>query len=206
MTDYSRVNDFSAKDGLTTGNPSKLIKGSEVDDDFDAIVTAVATKANKAVPATTGNLASLSATGDLQDSGGTGGVEAGTAMLFYQSAAPTGWTKNTTASLNDHALKIVTSETWVSGTQGTTVFSSVFGAVGGSTTLTSAQSGLPAHTHQIRVNDVSLGGGNWAQGENAGPSTSFASNANTAANASQGHTHVTPAIKYLDMIIATKDA
>ena len=203
MTDYSRVNDFSAKDGLTTGNPSKLIKGSEVDDDFDAIVTAVATKANKAVPATTGNLASLSATGDLQDSGGTGGVEAGTAMLFYQSAAPTGWTKNTTASLNDHALKIVTSEAWVSGTQGTTAFSSVFGAAGGSTTLTAAQSGLPAHTHTAaaRSNQIETTGGAVAQG--------YAVDSNTGStggtSASSGHTHTTPSIKYLDIIIATKD-
>lgn len=81
MSDYSRVNDFSAKDGLTTGNPSKLIKGSEVDDDFDAVVTAVATKADKAVPASSNNVALLSATGNLVDSGLTAYSAADAATL-----------------------------------------------------------------------------------------------------------------------------
>ena len=44
MADYARQNDFSAKDALSTGDAAKLIKGSEVDAEFDAIVTAVATK------------------------------------------------------------------------------------------------------------------------------------------------------------------
>ena len=45
MADYSRQNDFSAKDALSSGDASKLIKGSEVDAEFDAIVTSIATKA-----------------------------------------------------------------------------------------------------------------------------------------------------------------
>ena len=45
MADYARQNDFSAKDALSTGDAAKLIKGSEVDEELDAIVTAVATKA-----------------------------------------------------------------------------------------------------------------------------------------------------------------
>ena len=44
MSDYTRVNDFSAKDALSTGDALKVIKGSEVDAELDAIVTAVATK------------------------------------------------------------------------------------------------------------------------------------------------------------------
>ncbi len=48
MSDYSRQNDFSAKDSLATGDSNKLIKGSEVDAEFDALVTAVATKYDSA--------------------------------------------------------------------------------------------------------------------------------------------------------------
>ncbi len=44
MSDYSRVHDFSVKDALATGNPSKQIVGSEVDDELDAIVTAILSK------------------------------------------------------------------------------------------------------------------------------------------------------------------
>ena len=36
------------------------------------------------------------------------GIESGTRMLFHQTAAPVGWTKDTTANLNDTALRIVT--------------------------------------------------------------------------------------------------
>lgn len=44
MSDYVRQHDFSPKDALVHGDPNKLILGVEADDEFDAIVTAVATK------------------------------------------------------------------------------------------------------------------------------------------------------------------
>ena len=44
MSNYTPITDFGAKDALSTGNPSKLILGTEVDAEFDAIATAVATK------------------------------------------------------------------------------------------------------------------------------------------------------------------
>lgn len=92
-------------------------------------------------------------------------VPSGTAMLFQQTSAPTGWTKQTTH--NDKALRVVSG---AAGSGGTTAFSSVFAsrtpagtianttATGtissttdtgtvGSTTLTTTQ--MPAHTHTI---------------------------------------------------------
>lgn len=69
MADYSKTTNFTAKDSLPTGNPSKTILGSEHDTEYSNIQTAIATKANKTgAPATTNNLAMLSATGDLADS------------------------------------------------------------------------------------------------------------------------------------------
>lgn len=46
MSDYTKLTDFSVKDALPTGDPSKVVRGSELDDEFDAIETAVLTKAD----------------------------------------------------------------------------------------------------------------------------------------------------------------
>ncbi len=69
MSDYTRQKDFSAKDALTTGDPDKIIKGADVDEEFDAIVTAIATKQDAVSGAITGHVATLSSTGLVQDSG-----------------------------------------------------------------------------------------------------------------------------------------
>ena len=44
MSDYTQVNDYSAKDALSTGNPLKIIKGSDIDAELAAISTAIASK------------------------------------------------------------------------------------------------------------------------------------------------------------------
>jgi len=44
LSNYTPITDFSVKDALATGNPSKLILGSEVDAEFAAIQTAVNSK------------------------------------------------------------------------------------------------------------------------------------------------------------------
>lgn len=48
MTDYVKNTDYAAKDNLLTGNPAKLVKGAELDTEFNDIVTAIATKADSA--------------------------------------------------------------------------------------------------------------------------------------------------------------
>jgi hypothetical protein len=87
-----------------------------------------------------------------------GGFPAGTRMSFQQTAAPTGWTKDTTAGLDNSAMRIVTGSVSSGGTQGfTTAFasqtptgsvtiSSVSGSAG-ATTLTTPQ--IPSHTHEL---------------------------------------------------------
>ncbi len=44
MSDYTKVTDFASKDALAPGNPSKVVKGTEIDAEFELIETAVATK------------------------------------------------------------------------------------------------------------------------------------------------------------------
>ena len=54
MTDYAKTTDFQAKDALPSGDANKVVKGTEFEAEFDNIVTAVASKANKASPTFTG--------------------------------------------------------------------------------------------------------------------------------------------------------
>lgn len=55
MSNYVKLTDYAAKDALSTGNPLKLIKGTEINDDLNAVQTAVATKADLASPDFLGN-------------------------------------------------------------------------------------------------------------------------------------------------------
>ena len=62
MSNYSKTTDFAAKDALATGNANKIVKGTEIDDEFDAIQTAVNTKADKNNAALTGTPTAPTAT------------------------------------------------------------------------------------------------------------------------------------------------
>jgi hypothetical protein len=48
MSDYSQVTSFGPKDALITGDPNKVIRGTEFDSEFSAISTAIATKYDSA--------------------------------------------------------------------------------------------------------------------------------------------------------------
>ena len=63
MSDYTKLTNFAVKDGYTTGNPAKVIKGTELDDEFNAIATAVATKVDSTdvIPVATGGTGSTTA-------------------------------------------------------------------------------------------------------------------------------------------------
>lgn len=54
MSNYTKLTDFASKDALPTGNANKIVKGTEIDDEFEAIETAIQTKADKNSPALTG--------------------------------------------------------------------------------------------------------------------------------------------------------
>lgn len=68
----------------------------------------------------------------------------GTRMVFHQTSAPTGWTKETDAAYNDIALRVVTGTV---GNGGTNAFSDVFNTAitTDGHTLTSAE--MPSHEH-----------------------------------------------------------
>jgi hypothetical protein len=61
MSNYTKLTNFASKDSLASGNPLKVIKGTEIDDEFESIETAVATKADLASPTFTGTPAATTA-------------------------------------------------------------------------------------------------------------------------------------------------
>lgn len=61
MSNYSKTTDFAAKDSLSTGNANKIVKGTEINDEFSAIQTAVNSKANTNSPTLTGTPAAPTA-------------------------------------------------------------------------------------------------------------------------------------------------
>lgn len=143
------------------------------------------------------------------------GFASGTLMLFQQTAAPTGWTKQTTH--DNKALRVVSG---TAGSGGTTAFTSVFtnqtvstsisvsGTTGG-TTISESQ--MPSHRHTSGI--FNIGGEDYnAQGfGNATPIyTGF-----TGGNGSHNHSFsgsgsgtssaVTLNVAYVDLIIASKN-
>lgn len=62
MSNYTKATNFTSKDSLVSGNPSKLVRGSELDTEFAAIQVAVNSKADSASPTITGtaSIATLS--------------------------------------------------------------------------------------------------------------------------------------------------
>ena len=129
-----------------------------------------------------------------------GGFPSGTKMLFQQTAAPTGWTKDTTAAINDSILRFVTGSVTPSG--GSVAFSAWNAQTGvGATTLSTAQ--MPAHTHLLGAPNNVAG----LQGGSQGKVGSTAGNSATGSTGGGGsHTHtLTHGVKYYDAIIASKD-
>lgn len=144
----------------------------------------------------------------------------GTLMLFQQTTAPTGWTKQTTH--DNKALRVVTG---TAGSGGTTAFTSVFtnqtptitlsGLSAAATTLAVSQ--MPSHNHstnwfgaasstlQANINEVPLWSGyasavtttTGAQGGGGSHSHSVSGSASSST--------VTLNVQYVDLIIASKN-
>jgi hypothetical protein len=54
MSNYTKSTNFATKDALSSGNALKIVKGTEIDTEFNNIQTAIATKADLTSPALTG--------------------------------------------------------------------------------------------------------------------------------------------------------
>jgi hypothetical protein len=105
MANYTKTTNFAAKDALTTGDPAKIVRGTEINTEFDNIATAVATKQDALSPAagvaafiatpTSANLATA-----VTDETGTGALVFATSPTLITPALGTpasGNLSNTTA-------------------------------------------------------------------------------------------------------------
>jgi hypothetical protein len=127
-------------------------------------------------------------------------IPSGTAMVFYQASAPSGWTS--VAGPNDRALRVVSAGGSGGTGGGSNSFSTVFAqTVVGSHTLTTAE--MPAHTHSLNgifdntgvENVATCGNFNFQLGGTSGSAGS---------GGSHNHT-ITMAITFSDVIICTKN-
>jgi hypothetical protein len=66
MSNYTKSTNFATKDTLTSGDPLKIVKGTEINTEFDNIATAVNSKSDTASPTFTGTVtaAALTTTGN----------------------------------------------------------------------------------------------------------------------------------------------
>ena len=148
-------------------------------------------------------------------------MDVGTRMLFQQTAAPTGWTKETSATYNDAALRFQTGTVTTGGANG---FIATMNAAGttatdgsgtsGGFTLTTAE--IPSHAHQqqaFTTNNIATAIAQTASSPNSTP-TATAIPSTQATGGGGSHAHSTPAhahtlnsfaLKFVDCIICTKD-
>jgi hypothetical protein len=54
MSNYVKASNFATKDTLPTGDSNKIVKGTEIDNEFNAIAGAISSKADIASPSFTG--------------------------------------------------------------------------------------------------------------------------------------------------------
>lgn len=161
------------------------------------------------------SVASVGTTGQVLTSNGAGalpsfqdnsaGFASGTKLLFVQTSAPTGWTKDTSNN-NNSALRVVTGS---ASTGGTVDFTTAFV----SQSVTGTNAGYTLTTADIASHQHTLGCATTTGVTTGGSATCFtAPNQNTGATGGGGsHTHtftgnaINLAVKYVDVIVASKD-
>lgn len=100
MSNYTKSTNFAIKDSLVTTDPAKIIKGTEIDNEYNAISNAIASKADVNSPALTGTPTAPTATAGTNTTqiascafAIANGVPSGVILLWSGSIAsiPTGW-------------------------------------------------------------------------------------------------------------------
>jgi len=182
MTNYTQSTNFATKDALTSGDPLKIVKGTEINTEFANIAIAVATKADLASPTFTGTPSLPTGTTGVTQSYGTsstllattafvqGAILTGEIKMWGTATAPSGYLlcNGTAVSRTTYAaLFAIYSTTFGSG-DGSTTFNlpdfrnrmpigagTTYSAAdtGGSATTTLQIANLPAHTHANTLTD-----------------------------------------------------
>lgn len=165
MAQYVKSTNFASKDSLPLGDPAKIVKGTEIDTEFNNIAVAVATKADTLSPAFTGTPTAPTA------SSGTDNTQLAT-TAFVQAALqalyPVG-SVYINAAVATNPATLLGFGTWVTVGDGKVLVNQdtadasfdVLGETGGSKdaivvshthTGTTASNGT--HSHTFNINDV----------------------------------------------------
>lgn len=100
MSAYVKATNFATKDTLPTGDANKIVKGTEIDNEFNAIAGAISSKADTASPALTGTPTAPTATAGTNTTQIancafvlTNGVPSGCILIWSGSTTsiPSGW-------------------------------------------------------------------------------------------------------------------
>jgi hypothetical protein len=103
MSNYTKTTNFASKDNLSPGNPLKIVKGTEIDTEFNNIQTAVGTKTDNSAAAITGG----TITGITDLAVADGGTGASTAAGALNNLLP-----SQTSNANKYLQTDGTNATW----------------------------------------------------------------------------------------------
>jgi hypothetical protein len=161
MSNYTKATNFSIKDGLVTTDPAKIIKGTEIDNEYNAISNAIASKADVNSPSLTGSPTAPTATAGSNTTqiATTAFATAAAAAAFPSggiimwsgliSAIPSGWYfcngSNSTPDLRD---KFIIGASADSGGAAKTNITAAYTQTGGSKDAI-----VISHTHTATVSD-----------------------------------------------------
>lgn len=129
MSNYTKTTNFASKDNLSPGNPLKIVKGTEIDTEFNNIQTAVATKTDNASAAITGG----SITGITDLAVADGGTGASTAAGGLNNLLPT-----QTGNANKYLQTDGTNATWDAVSLSTADITGTLPVANGGTGVTSS--------------------------------------------------------------------
>jgi hypothetical protein len=165
MSNYTKSTNFATKDNLSPGNPLKIVKGTEIDTEFNNIATAVATKTDGAASSTDNAIARFdSTTGKIIQNSvvtidDTTGDIVGTATQGVFNTVST--TVNAFGAATTLNLGAATGTATVSNTTlaAKAITASTTLAVTGTSTLTGAVTATAGVTGPITSSSVTITGG-----------------------------------------------
>ena len=147
MSNYTKSTNFATKDNLSSGDPLKIVKGTEINTEFDNIQTAIATKADLASPTFTGTPSLPTGTTGVTQATATSSTTLAT-TAFVQAVAQTLFPVGAiyTATVSTNPATLLGFGTWTEFGAGRTIIgnggSFSAGATGGS-----ADAVVVSHTH-----------------------------------------------------------
>ena len=129
MSNYTKTTNFASKDNLSPGNPLKIVKGTEIDTEFNNIQTAVGTKTDNA----SANITGGSITGITDLAVADGGTGASTATAALNNLLPT-----QTGNANKYLQTDGTNATWDAVSLSTSDITGTLPVANGGTGVTSS--------------------------------------------------------------------